>query len=809
MKKILSVLLLAGISGALKAQEMPVVFNKSFTPGSSQLNQVYPYGSGEMLIAGGGSGSGYLAKLSETGTVLFERKMAKDGLVSYNDVMITKDSTILAVGGGAQLLGAGRITLFEKNGKPNFDKAFGKNTGGYFNVVREDHEGDFIAAGVNGEGAGQAQVTKLNKSGKIIFDKSFDDFTHITSLIIDDDNDIIAIGGDAGSGKGSAVIIKLSATGEEIYHFKVETAGSFFTNSELLNDGTLLAVGGGIYGSGNPARAVRIRPDGQVIFNKTYSAADGFFSDMQLDPMGSIFLSTHEFDRGRILRLRQDGTVQYTVNAMYPLNSLKAGKDGYVVAVGGSENKGVVIKVNTPGKVVFEKQTETPLLKSLVSEDGEIYASSTKGFQILKYDPFGNQLFSKAYSNDQKDGHYISMINLPSGEILAIGGGKENGSRATKISHGVMVNDITVTEPLNGVATASVKVSLTGFLRQDGQRRPVTVSYKSYNGSADSNDFVPVEGTLSFLPSDYANGGSIESSIEIPIKSDLLLERHEYFTIRLSNASNTYIAKTDGKITVEDLPAVVRFTGGKDAMEKDNLEYTIGLFKQDGAVQVNQTGSPIKVKYSFGNGAATPGMDYHTSVKTPLLINNNSSEGTLLVKTKDDNYYEVVETVELVLNSIDAVGDTKVDFLGGSQTIAAVQRIIDQDAHIQIVKLSDRNESSMAPAGMFKVMLVKAADGSLQSNCAGGDIKVKFAVDSTSTAKLNKHFVVMNNSSINIGGSCDNFEANIQVVVIPDEENKLDKSIALRLTEVSGPRTAGKLSVSNEKNIAKAIVFSK
>lgn len=809
MNRFLSILILAGLSGGLQAQDMPVVFNKSFTPGSSQLNQVYPYSSGEVLIAGGGNGSGYLAKLSETGTVIFERKMSKDGMASYNDVIVTQDSSILAVGGGAQALGAGRITLFEKNGKPSFDKAFGKNTGGYFKCVKEDNEGDFIAAGMNGEGAGQAHITKLNKAGKILFDKSFDDFTHITSLIIDDDNDIIAIGGDAGSGKGAAVIIKLSAAGEELYHFKAEAAGSFFTNSELLNDGTLLAVGGGVYGSGNPARAVRIRPDGQVIFNKTYSAADGFFSDMQLDPMGSIFLATHEFDRGRILRLRPDGTVQYTVNATYPLNSLKVSKDGYVVAVGGSENKGVVIKVNTAGKIVFEKQTDIPLHKSLVSEDGEIYASSVKGFQIVKYDPFGNPLFSKAYTSDQKDGQYISMINLPSGEILAIGGGKANGSRATKISHGVMVNDITITEPLNGVSTASIKVSLTGFLRQDGQRRPVTVSYKSLNGSADSNDFVPVEGTLSFLPSDYANGGSIESSIEIPVKSDLLLERPEYFTIRLSNASNTYIAKADGKVSIEDLPAVIRFTGGEDAMEKSDLQYTVGLFKQDGAVQVNQTGSPVKIKYSFGNGSATPGMDYNTSVKTPLLINNGNSSGTLLVKTKDDNYYEVIETVELVLNSIDAAGDTKVDFPGGSQTIASVQRIIDQHANIQIVKLSDRNESSMAPAGMFKVMLVKAADGSLQSNCAGGDIKVKFAVDSTSTAQANKHFVVMNNSSINIGGNCDNFEANIQVVVIPDEENKTDKSIALRLTEVTGPKTAGRLTVSEEKNIAKATVFSK
>jgi hypothetical protein len=120
-------------------------------------------------------------------------------------------------------------------------------------------------------------------------------------------------------------------------------------------------------------------------------------------------------------------------------------------------------------------------------------------------------------------------------------------------------------EPLNGTSIARVTVSLTGFLLENGIRKPVTISYKSlFNNKVDGSDITPIDGVLSFIPSDFAQGENIARTIELPVHSDQILEGTEKVSIEISDAKNTHISKAIGIVTIEEPEAVIRFVSGTE-----------------------------------------------------------------------------------------------------------------------------------------------------------------------------------------------------------------------------------------------------
>ena len=108
---------------------------------------------------------------------------------------------------------------------------------------------------------------------------------------------------------------------------------------------------------------------------------------------------------------------------------------------------------------------------------------------------------------------------------------------------------------------------------------------------------------------------------------------------------------------------------------------------------------------------------------------------------------------------------------------------------------------------MFKISLVKASDGSIVTNCSGGDIKVDFSVDSTSTAVINKDFVITSGNSVSIAGGCNGREADIKIMCIPNNKTSANKSIVIGIAKVTGPSSAGPLTISAIKQ-ATALLIS-
>ncbi|MBV7531294.1 Calx-beta domain-containing protein [Chitinophaga sp. sic0106] len=810
MNKIASLMLFLAVGSQAIAQEMPVVFNKSFSAVKNQYKKLAIADNNSIVAIGGGSDNGCITKLSPTGNLIYNAKLNKGGLVAYLDMLLLPKNELVAVGGGTIAYGNARITKLNSAGEVIFDKSIGNGQGGYFTKVITDRHGNYITVGVDGSKPAQARITKMGADGKIIFDKGFGAHNVFNNVLIDEDENIIAVGGDVGDGQGKAFLVKVDGKGEKQYELNFGKPGAIFEEMLLLDDGSVLAMGGGAYGTGNASRIAKVNAEGQVVFDKEYSTVDGKFNAIRVNDLGQIFACAEERERGRIVKLRPDGTELFNKEIDAALYALEVGKNGKVVATGGntSTNTGKIVKLLPDGMEVVNKNAGSVFQHLLLTEDDEICVVAKDGYRLTKFSPDGEQMFDKQLGKYDAKTSLAALLMSPSGEIIAAGGGDEDGNRIIKISHGVSINDIAVSEPLNGLSNASLTITLSGFLRNNGVRTPVNVHYKTipHKGGASTGDFDATEGTISFVPSEFAAGAIISKTIQIPVKSDNLLEGKEAFHVEIMDASELYLTKSKGEVTILDQPAIVKFIGGNNGGEPaTDVVFSAGLFKRDGTPLINATSKPVRLTYKFGNGTALPGQDFVNSIKAPFVIDTAMSTANLNVKVKDDNRFELAETVVLVLSEIKAENEAIVGYNGDVTSISASQYIQDQAAHITLVRLTDANESATAPVSMFKCILVKASDQSVQTNCTGSDINIFFGVDSLSTAIYGKDYVIMNGDMVKITGDCAFSETDIQVALVNDRIKENDALVAVKLRDATAAANAGVLSIAPDLKLNKAV----
>ncbi|MBV8253166.1 MAG: hypothetical protein JO154_11215 [Chitinophaga sp.] len=810
MNKIASLMLFLAVGTQAMAQEMPVVFNKSFSGAKNQYKKLAIADNNSIVAIGGGTDNGCITKLSSAGNLIYNAKLNKGGLVAYQDMLMLPKNELVAVGGGTIAYGNARITKLASTGEVIFDKSIGNGQGGFFTKVITDRHGNYITVGVDGSKPAQARITKMAPDGRIEFDKAFGAHNVFNNVLIDEDENIIAVGGDVGDGQGKAFMVKVDGKGEKIFELSFGKPGAVFEKMLLLEDGAVLAMGGGAYGTGNASRIAKVNTEGQVVFDKEYSTVDGKFNAIRVNDLGQIFACAEEKEKGRIVKLRPDGTELFNKETDAALYALEVGKNGKVVAAGGNSttNTGKIVKLLPDGTVVVNKNAGTSFSHLLLTEDDEIMVVTKEGYRLMKFNPDGEQMFDKQLGKYDAKTSLAALLMSPSGEIIAAGGGEEDGNRIIKVSHGVSINDIVVTEPLNGLSNASLTISLSGFLRSNGVRMPVNVHYKTvaHKDGAGVGDFDATEGTISFVPSEFAAGAQISKTIQIPVKSDNLLEGKETFHVEIMDASDLHLTKNKGEVTILDQPAIVKFIGGSNGAEPaTDVVFSAGLFKRDGTPLINATSKPVRLTYKFGNGTAVPGSDFVNSIKAPFVIETGASTANLNVKVKDDNRFELAETVVLVLSEIKAENEAVVGYNGDVTSISATQYIQDQAAYITLVKLTDANESATAPVSMFKCILVKAADQSVQTNCTGSDINIYFGVDSSSTAAYGKKYIIMNGDMVKITGDCAFSETDIQVALVNDRIKEPDALIVLKLKDVTAANNAGMLKVAPDLKLNKAV----
>ncbi len=292
----------------------------------------------------------------------------------------------------------------------------------------------------------------------------------------------------------------------------------------------------------------------------------------------------------------------------------------------------------------------------------------------------------------------------------------------------------------------------------------------------------------------------VTQTIEVPIKADNLLEGNEDFYVRLEEAENGYIIKGEGKGTITDQPAIVRFISSDAGREPGkDITYNIGLFKTDGTPVTNVSGSDVIVTGVYGLGTAGE-EDFASEVKPVFVVAQGASQAVCKVGVEDDDKYEIPESVIIQLSQASAMSDVTVELEGG--VVNCVGYIHDQPAYIAISSLGDKGKSSNTVQGFFRATLLKAADDKPLVNCTGSNILIASEVDPSSTGEKGADFVIVNESDLTLPGDCQKTTVNISGVVVNNTAKVGNSSVVIQLTDVVAPENAGQLSIHPSKGKA-------
>jgi hypothetical protein len=112
---------------------------------------------------------------------------------------------------------------------------------------------------------------------------------------------------------------------------------------------------------------------------------------------------------------------------------------------------------------------------------------------------------------------------------------------ASPASPVLTINDTSVSEGDAGSSPAQLQVTLS-----PAATGAVTVDWTTGNGTADSSDYAPDSGTLSFSP------GQTSRNVTVMVYGDTVVEGNEVFNVNLSNASDATIGDSSGQCTIID-----------------------------------------------------------------------------------------------------------------------------------------------------------------------------------------------------------------------------------------------------------------
>jgi hypothetical protein len=199
------------------------------------------------------------------------------------------------------------------------------------------------------------------------------------------------------------------------------------------------------------------------------------------------------------------------------------------------------------------------------------------------------------------------------------------------------VGDVSVQDGTSGTTPAAFTVSLSA-----ASNEPVTVSYATANGSADSSDYTPTSGTLTFAP------GQTSQTVTVPVFGDPNPDANETFTLTLSGPSGATLARSQATATI--LAAVSVPSLGVADVTADN---SFGLNGQDQAtftVSLTTAGTqPITVNYATADGTARAYYDYMPTSGTLTFAPGQTSQ-TVNVPLVFEGAYDPPETFTLNLS---------------------------------------------------------------------------------------------------------------------------------------------------------------
>ncbi len=423
------------------------------------------------------------------------------------------------------------------------------------------------------------------------------------------------------------------------------------------------------------------------------------------------------------------------------------------VSVVVSEPTDVTITL-TSGTAEAGDYAETPVTVTIQPGD----SSATVDVATFEDVDFDDETFTAAISNVEE-----------TGEFEAITVGAESSVETTIVDNDtaptLSIDDVTVDE---GAGLATFTVSL-----DHATTAPVTFDYATADGSADSDDYTSVSGSLE-IPV-----GSTEVTITVPITEDFYSEGDETFTVTLSNVSdNVDLTGSDleGVGTIQDsgsgagidLPGAedtvyAVLSGDADVTEGDSATYTVSLVDGDGnPVEVTE---PTDVTITFTSGTAETG-DYAETPVT-VTIQPGDSSATVDVATFEDVDFDD-ETFTAAITSVQDTSEFEAIEVGSNSSIETT--IIDNDT-APTLSIDDVTVDEGAGLATFTVSLDHATTAPVTFDYATAD----------GSADSDDYTSVSGSLEIPVGST----EVTITVPITEDFYSEGDETFTVTLSNVS------------------------
>lgn len=780
------------VSSQMKAQYMPVVFDKSYGT-NNKIQQICSLADDEVALVGKEGQKLNLTWVDRQGDVLFSLPLV--GFVTVNQMTELDGARLLLVGQSAVINTkgrkeqnvCGRAIILDRGGRI-LNSVYVGEQGSELLKGAVLKSGSFILAGTEPKGSNVRQgiLAKVDKTGKILYQYKNADSGYCNYFeVLGNTTEYVCAAFSAEKEKERASIVRLDDKGKPYYVTHFPASRLVITGlSANINDGSAVLTGnspsdGGII--------YKIRPEGDIVFSKTLIPVGQGVTQLNhllVGRNGNILVGGTG-NKGYYALLRTDGTALYSGASNGSVRGMGmnvATGESVVTTYDVSSRRGTFVRIAPSGKAEFERTLDGNFDKARISGNGEVLLMSSDEGRVCMYSTLGEKSFDR-YITDNKPTVYRQALTASSGEVLFLGA----NSRLVKLGHGLYVSDVKITKPVNGTATAVFTVTLTGYATtKEGAPIPISVDYGTREASANTtNHFTPVKGKLSFTPSrGTADRYLVKQDIEVPIKANSLIEGVKEFELVLSEVQQSYLVKPVGKAIIEDQQAIVRLIRTEKGLEgsKDVL-YELGLFKTDGTALTNATGANIVVDGIYGEGTADA-LDFDMGLTPRVTFANGTQKSAFNVRTLEDTRYELPKTVVVNFNKIYNLSGSNVAFDG--ELLSCSGMVADQLARIEIASLGDHRVNNNVVSGFFTVSLLRASDGALLTNATGSDVLVNCAVLPDATAKEGKDFVFTNLHDLRISGDGNHSSANVNGVVLYSTD-ALEKQVKLKIKSVNQP----------------------
>lgn len=793
------------------AQFMPVVYDNIYGKEYRFTTATADFQSGDVVTANHADGHIVLTWLNRQGESRFSKRFNADEISLVNKLIPLSEDKLLVVGQRKpserdKNLQTGRAMIINNKGGIERNINIGENGTTLFNgeLISNGH---LILSGStpNPKGGNSAFICKLTHKDKVIYSytAAVGEACHWFNVLGSRTEYLNAA--FTSVGKEGSSVVRLDENGKP--YFITKLPDPTFKIEKMISsvDGEIFLVGEGQQTGG---AVIKIRQEGDIVFQKQIVPATpaSKLNKLIVCPTGEILVGGNDAKNAYFALLRSDGTelssnVDMGVVAGIANNPISG---DCIVSLYGPAQQGKIIKFSKQGRRLYEKFAAANYTSLRIDNSGDLLMAAPQSGRLTMLSNLGEMLFDRYVVENTPQP--FSEVYLPTnGEVVFAA----SDSRVAKLAHGVYVGDILVNKPINGYTTGTFTVTLSGFsYTPEGAPIPVTVKYDTKPISASQGvNYDPVAGTISFIPStDGSNRYLNKYEVEVPVKANDLLEGNRTFALNLSNVSNSYLIRSQSTATIEDQPAIVKMIATSPGTEgQTDVTYTLGIFKTNGVALTNATKADIVIDGVYGNGTADK-LDFDMGRLPRLVIAPGGHSGQFNVATYEDTRYEAVKTVIVNFNKVYAMSDTYVSF--GAHQLACIGQLYDQPALVAIQSLGDHTKLNNTLVDFFKVSLLRAKDGVLQTNNSGADIFLTVDVNGNSTARQGSDFVLSNAHDLRIWGDDHSSAVNLNGVVLytPGTDQK---AVSVTLKGVRAGENAGKLSVSPDKNTAQFNILSK